>query len=145
LLLEVMQAVLETMFFVAPMGPVDPEENAAVVKASVAFRGHPSGTLGVCVSKAAALPLAAGFLGEEEALLKDSQPGEVVCELANMLCGSFVSKLESEDCFELDSPELISLSCNNSHDLGDGPVAVCRSFALEGGFLAVTLRLEADE
>src|SRR5271165_5274170 len=101
--------VLETMFFSAPFGPAEPETGTEVLAARVAFHGRPSGALGVRLSAASARILAAGFLGEDEETLADAQPGEVVCELANMLCGSLVSKIESEESFDLASPELVPI------------------------------------
>src|SRR6202051_1355377 len=76
--------VLETMFFSTPLDQAEPETGAAVLEARVAFHGRPSGALGVRLSAGSARILAAGFLGEDEETLTDAQPGEVVCELANM-------------------------------------------------------------
>ena len=82
------------------------------------------------LSDASARMLAAGFLGEDEGMLTDSQPGEVVCELANMLCGSLVSKLESEESFDLAPPELVPAGREDSVGLEILPVAR-QSFELE--------------
>ena len=49
--------------------------------------------------------LAANFLGEDEADLADADVGEVVGELANMLCGSVVSRMEGNSHFVLTHPE----------------------------------------
>jgi CheY-specific phosphatase CheX len=130
--------VLETMFFSTPLGSAEPEVGAEVLEARVAFQGRPSGTLGVRISAASARILAAGFLGEDEGALTDSQRGEVLCELANMLCGSLVSKLESEESFDLTSPELVQAG---SDDVETLPVAR-QSYEVENGILTVTLTLE---
>ncbi len=136
------ETVLETMFFSAPLGPAEPEDGASVVEARLAFHGNPSGTLDVCLSEASARLLAAGFLGEDEETLSDSQPGEVVCELANMLCGSLVSKLETEESFDLTSPELVPAGAAMATGPEAPPVAR-QSFELENGILTVTLHLKA--
>ncbi|HWD00320.1 MAG TPA: chemotaxis protein CheX [Candidatus Sulfopaludibacter sp.] len=139
---DVVDAVLETMFFCAVLGPAEPATGGEILEARVAFRGRLSGTLGVCLSESSSRLLAAGFLGEDEESLTDAQPGQVVCELANMLCGSLVSKLESEESFDLASPEL--LPCGNETVAGSGASPVARqSFELEGGILTVTLHLES--
>ena len=144
--------VLETMFFSTPLGPAEPETGAAVREARVAFHGRPSGALGVRLSAASARILAAGFLGEEEESLTESQPGEVVCELANMLCGSLVSKLESEESFDLAAPELVDAGSDvpgslpvtrQSAQAASVARAFSKSFELENGILTVTLHLEA--
>lgn len=142
LLSEVVKSVLETMFFVEPMEPAEPEKGEAVIASRVAFHGHPSGKLIVRVAEAAARPLAAGFLGEDEEMLEDSQPGAVVCEFANMLCGSLVSKLERDDSFALDPPEL-ALVGTTSAEAESSITARC-SYALDPGFLTVALCLEDE-
>jgi hypothetical protein len=142
LLSETVDGVLETMFFSMPLGPAEPETGPTVLAARLAFHGNPSGTLEVCLSQASARLLAAGFLGEDDETLTDSQPGEVVCELANMLCGSLVSKLETDESFDLTSPELVPAGGATATDLEAPPVAR-QSFELENGILTVTLHLQA--
>lgn len=141
LLLGAVEAVLETMFFAAPLGPAEPVSGSGVLRVRLAFHGAPSGTLAVCLSAESARLLAAGFLGEDEEALTDSQPGEVVCELANMLCGSFVSGLEGEEKFELASPELTAGGAETAE--AETPPAVRQSYQLENGILTVTVYLEA--
>lgn len=142
LLSDTVDTVLETMFFSAAWGPAEPETGGAALEARLAFEGNPSGTLAVCLSEQAARLLAAGFLGEEEETLSDSQTGQVVCELANMLCGSLVSKLESEESFDIAPPELVPFG-SETDTASSAPPAACQSFELEGGILTVTLHLEA--
>ncbi len=135
-------AVLETMFFTMPLGPAEAESGPAVLEARLAFHGRPSGTLALCLSEPSARLLAAGFLGEDEEMLTDTQLSEVVCELSNMVCGSLLSKLESEEHFDLDSPQLISAGSATAA-FSSAPPAVRQSFELENGILTVTLYLEA--
>lgn len=142
LISDAVDAVLETMFFSAVLGPAQPETGGEVLAARVAFRGRLCGTLGVCLSRTGARLLAAGFLGEDEESLTDIQPGQVVCELANMLCGSLVSKLESEESFYLASPELVP-SGSETVAGSDALPPAHQSFEIEGGILTVTLHLEA--
>jgi CheY-specific phosphatase CheX len=132
-------AVLETMFFSAPLGPAEPETGGAVLEARLQFRGNPSGAVEVCLSEPCARLLAAGFLGEDEDTLTSSQPGEVVCELANMLCGSLVSNLETKECFELTTPELVR---HEGAAVSQNTCAARRSFELENGILTVALHLQ---
>lgn len=141
LLWGAVEAVLETMFFAAPLGPAEPETGPGVLRARLAFHGAPSGTLAVGLSAASARLLAAGFLGEDEEALTASQPGEVVCELANMLCGSFVSGLEGEEKFELASPALCADGAETAE--AETSPAVRQSYQLENGILTVTVHLEA--
>jgi hypothetical protein len=80
-------------------------------------------------------------LGEDEETLTSSQPGEVVCEMSNMLCGSLISKLECERSFDLDSPRLIPKEDESDKDLPRAAGRQC--FEIEGGFLSVSLHLLA--
>ena len=142
LISDAVDVVLETMFFSAVLGPAEPDTGGEILEARVAFRGRLSGTLGVCLSETSSRLLAAGFLGEEEESLMDTQPGQVVCELANMLCGSLLSKMESEESFDLASPELLPAG-SETVAISVAPPFARESFELEGGVLTVTLRLEA--
>jgi CheY-specific phosphatase CheX len=136
---EAVEAVLETMFFAAPLGPAEQETGPEVLEVRLAFRGTPSGTLRVRLSKSSARWLAAGFLGEDEDALTDAQPAHAVCELANMFCGSLVSRLESEQSFDLLPPMLVEA------ETWAGRSVVQRSFELDNGILTVGLQLEGAE
>ena|ERR1700759_3456305 len=131
-------SVLQKMFFSSVWGPAEPERNGAILESHLAFHGHPSGTFDVCLSEPSARMLAAAFLGENEESLTDSQTGQVVCELANMLCGSLVSSLQRDKSFKLDSPELVASGSESVADC-EAPLAARQSFALDGGTLTVTL------
>ncbi|MHB1673429.1 MAG: chemotaxis protein CheX [Acidobacteriaceae bacterium] len=135
-------AVLETMFFSALLGPAEAESGPAVLEARLAFHGRSSGTLAVRLSEPSARLLAAGFLGEDEETLTEAQLSQMVCELSNMVCGSLVSKLESEEHFDLDSPQFVAAG-STAAAVPDAPPAARQSFELENGILTVTLYLEA--
>ena len=140
LLARAVNTVLETMFFTAPFCPAEEDaQTETVLHARVAFEGDPSGTLRVRISEASARSLAAAFLGEEEESLSQPQIGQVVCELANMLCGFLVSQLEAEKHFDLRSPELLS---NGSENRSGISPASQQSFAIESGLLTVALYMD---
>jgi CheY-specific phosphatase CheX len=142
LLSTTVDSVLQAMFFSVICGPGEPETNGVVLKSRLAFHGRPSGRFDVCLSEPSARLLAAAFLGEDEESLTDSQTGQVVCELANMLCGSLVSTLQSDEGFELDSPELVT-SGNEIVADSEAPPTARQTFALDGGILTVTLHVGA--
>jgi CheY-specific phosphatase CheX len=118
------------MFFAEVLGaaPVP----AGGLAARVAFRGSPSGAFTIAIDSSAARSLAAGFLAAEETELSPTRTGEVVCELANMICGSVLSRLEPDAAFELLHPELTapgpSGAVSRSLDLGAGALAVSIDF-----------------
>jgi CheY-specific phosphatase CheX len=142
LISEAVGTVLETMFFTAPLGPAEAVSDGPVLEARVSFQGIYCGTLSVRLSEAGARILAAGFLGEDEDLLTDSESSQAVCELANMLCGMLVSTLATQGSFDLAAPELITAA--DQSDSGDEYyLAAQQSCALEKGALTVTLHLGA--
>ena len=135
--------VLETMFF-AEAGIAEAPSGLPALAAALSFRGRPSGEMTVCVSTAALRPLAAGFLGEDESDITETQAAEVICEIANMLCGSVVSQLESEKSFDLASPHLIPAGSSGleSHP---GHQTTTQTFAIQNGTLTVVLRMERED
>lgn len=129
--------VLETMFFTslsedAVSSPLGEDSMSAILS----FRGSPSGRFGIRVSPLTARRIAASFLAQEEEELTETQTGEVIGELANMLCGSVLSRLEKDSRFELSHPE-IATSAGPS-EAG----AIDRVFVLEEGPLEAWLALD---
>lgn len=136
-LAEAAQQVLETMFFVAPLGEVPPGAPTPEpwVAARLTFRGEPSGAFAVSLSEAAARTMAANFLGvERERDLSSLEVSDVISELANMICGSVLSRLETESEFELGTPETV----RGPEDPHAGRTLV-RSLELEHGFLTASM------
>jgi CheY-specific phosphatase CheX len=99
--------VLEGMFFTSPLGSsalCGLMENS--IAAGLFFRGTPPGRFGICASMNTSRSLAASFLGKDPELIDEQQCGEVICELANMVCGSVLSRLEKDVLFELTQPKI---------------------------------------
>jgi CheY-specific phosphatase CheX len=135
------QQVLETMFFVvpseAPAGAA--EAGGPRLAARIAFRGEPPGVFAVSLPEPAARTIAANFLGAEtESELPFESVWEVVAELANMICGSVLSRLETESKFELDAPEALA----GGEDPHAGRTQV-ESLDLEGGVLTASIEFHA--
>jgi CheY-specific phosphatase CheX len=125
------EEVLEVMFL-TPVGdePVEGEVSTPVAS-TLRFCGTPSGTLQVEVSEDAARELAANFLGDELDAISPERAGEVIGELANMVCGSILSHVPSGTLFELSHPEPgVALT-------GD---CVREPFAIPGGALVVSMQ-----
>lgn len=141
LLSTTVNSVLETMFFSIVLGSTEPQANGAVIQSRLNFQGRPSGEFRICLSEPSARLLAAGFLGEDDQTLTDLQTGLVVCEMTNMLCGALLSKLQSEESFDLGTPELAPYPSEFVFDSEVHCVAR-QSFALQGGILTVSLELE---
>ncbi len=134
--------VLETMCFTTVLADSDDaappsEDPTPEVGVEVRFEGSPSGGFRVSVPRRVARAVGAGFLGREEAEVSDSQAAEVVCELANMICGSLLSRLENKATFRITHPELVL----SGPGAGFGRSATCRRFDLGDGFLTASLEL----
>ena len=96
------------MFFVRSLGELPEPAAGPATAAHLTFEGDPPGSLTLLMTPAAARSIAADFLGEEEAELSSRQIGEVVCELANMICGSVLSRVERNTTFRLSAPRLMA-------------------------------------
>lgn len=78
----------------------------AAPTARIRFSGSHRGEMLLGVSAEAADPIAASFLGLEAGELAGAQRGQVIQELANILCGAVLSRLWPESTLALSSPEL---------------------------------------
>lgn len=107
-LAECTSEVLEQMFFARPVGDGAKANSSSQMTAEVNFDGEASGYLTLSASARAARSIAAGFLAEDQPVLSERQVGEVLCELANIICGSVLTRMESNTHFHLHSPRLIS-------------------------------------
>ena len=143
-LASAVEEVLETMCFAGVLasaeGNVPPEADggAPVLTAELNFEGNPSGGFRVGLPTKLARVVGAGFLGRDETEVSDSQAEEVVCELANMICGTVLSRLESKAIFRITHPELTPPERGVSFE---GP-GTCRWFDLGDGILTVSLELK---
>lgn len=129
-----MLEVLETMFFELPLAPLREDSPPADVPgAAVEFSGTRGGRLAVRLDTAAARRLAASFLGrEDERTVTGPEIELVVLELANMLCGVTLSRIEPQGRFQIAAPRLESCAPEEA-----GPWLVA---PLESGRVAVRLR-----
>jgi CheY-specific phosphatase CheX len=128
--------VLETMFFTeAELADCEHAWLGAGSTARVGFEGAHFGEMFLGVSAEAADPIAASFLGLEPAELTEAQRGQVIQELANILCGAMVSHLWPESRLSIASPELAPWR--------DWPAegTLHRCFVIPEGRLAISIRL----
>jgi CheY-specific phosphatase CheX len=138
-LAEAVEEVLETMCFAMVLSSSETAIPAPAgsdpVHAMLRFEGTPSGVFHLSIPVALARAAGSGFLGRDEEEISDLEATEVVCELANMFCGSVLSRLEKETIFHLSSPVLVTGDAGFPF-VGAG---ISRWFELEGGTLAVNL------
>jgi len=135
---EALEEVLETMFFELPVEglhfsapPLDDE-----LLALARFSGSLSGTLAVSASNSILGPLAAGFLGLELEELTTDQHALMLTEIANMLCGATMSRIEPEGRLMIEQPFILSGE-ERAAALAQGPWL---RFPMEAGHLLVCAR-----
>jgi CheY-specific phosphatase CheX len=139
-LAESLDEVLEKMFFVRSLGEPQGPAGEPEVTAHLAFEGDPPGWLTLRVTAPAARSVAADFLGEEESELSERQIGEVVCELANMICGSVLSRVERNATFRLSTPRLITSGEEGDQDIP--PTATTYAAEIGSGAIGVIFNME---
>lgn len=101
--------VLEKMFFVETLGEAGDaaeDRHASDIAVALTFQGELSGSFFLRLNFEAARQIAADFLGIDEAEVSDVQTSDVVRELANMICGSVLSRVESASVFQLGAPRI---------------------------------------
>ena len=103
---ESLTGVLETMFFTSVRGDLTGEPPPDKITATVSFNGEPSGSFWLAVSRPLAREMASNFLGCDDKI-EEQQSEEVVRELANMVCGSVLSKVENHSRFDLSEPMVV--------------------------------------
>lgn len=132
---RVAAGVLETMFFEeAVAAACDHAWLATAVSVHLSFDGSHCGEFLLSVSPDTARSIASGFLGLDLEEMTETQPGEVMLELANILCGALISNLWPESSLSLGTPELVSAE----HSF---PEAMHCCFSLPDGMVAVSIGL----
>jgi CheY-specific phosphatase CheX len=117
--------VLETMFFIFPEGL---EEAASFfhgpgLRAWVPVEGPKNFRVGLTMPMSLAREMAANFLGLEKDEIPPERMEDVVKETANMVAGSFLSKEQVPEAYNLKPPEALRLDLDsqswqeNSHHL----------------------------
>ena len=132
---RVSAGVLETMFFEeAEKTECEHGWLETAISVRVRFDGSHCGEFVLSVAPAAANCIAAGFLGLDPEEMTEAQPGQVILELTNILCGAVMSNLWPESSLSLETPELVS----SGYSL---PGGMHRCFSLPDGPVAVSIRL----
>jgi hypothetical protein len=110
LLAEAMVTVAERSFFAYAevSGPECVEvASGGWYEAAVSFRGPFSGRVLLALPSSLARDLSMSFLGlEPDAVLADPSVADLVGEISNMVCGSWLTGLPETACFELTHPEV---------------------------------------
>ncbi|MGJ5819004.1 chemotaxis protein CheX [Paludibaculum fermentans] len=126
--------VLETMFFELPVAELEvveaPVETSCLIRAS--FHGSAGGAMQLAISCQICGRLAAAFLGKETDEVTCAERCSTARELANMLCGASLSRLQPQGRLSIGTPESV-----DEADPESGPWL---RYPLEGGSIDVALR-----
>jgi len=137
-LADAVRDVLETMFFTCVYAEIPGGDAEGGIEIRLPFTGQRQGEFRLGLSQRAARSVAAGFLGvEEEGQLSAEQIGDVACEVANMICGSALSRLEANLAFNLQPPLPVQASGR-----AGPPEFAMRAFDLGNGTLTVGIRFD---
>jgi hypothetical protein len=127
--------VLAAMFFAEalPQCESSPFHDLDSLSASAEFHGDREGWMWLSLSQGCLRRLASSFLGtdtEEDVTSEDLK--QVLCELANMICGSFLSRTNREGNFMIRAPLCPAAA-------GLPPAQVSQHYDVEGGSMQVRL------
>src|ERR1700692_1098482 len=131
-------AVLEAMYFTSVLGPAEQGTGAGGWVSELEFRGELSGSFALRMGGETARMLAANFFGEEESEVSETAIGDMVGEMANMICGSVLSRMETERHFKLSHPSVERV--DNGADVGHG--GVCQQLETDSGVLTLCLQTQ---
>ena len=103
---EALNEVLESMCFLSSEDASSDKQQEAErwVGRRLDFRGPRDGCFGLRTPLPTARVIASNFLGEEPEDIADDQVGEVIGEVANMVCGTFLASIDSHQAFDLTTP-----------------------------------------
>lgn len=138
---ESAQSVLETMFFVVPEGDTEGmhRQEPPLLHTGLSFRGEWQGTFELTAPLNSAKTLASSFSGLiEPEQVTEQEAAEVLRELANMVCGSTLSRLAGNKIFDLESPKMLDAPMLTS----SASTTTTRTVDLGFGVVAFTLKIE---
>ncbi len=131
--------VLETMFFTDVLGEQGGDASQGpALDARLSFQGGRAGAFRLAIAPAAARTVAGNFLGaDDDAEISETAVTDAICELANMVCGSVLSRFNGELAFDLSHPELVPENT-------PWPESAARTFQLENGWLTAAVHFEGS-
>lgn len=129
--------VIETMCFVAVLGEDAGPATADLISAELVFNGSPAGRFGVRVPPSTGRLIASNFLGKDAEDITAAEVEQVVGELANMICGSVLSRLEAGARFELLHPVIVPAGESTPH-----PEAIEYALELQEGKITLWMAIE---
>lgn len=135
------EQVLSTMFFadIICAGATAGEERLGgdALAVQVSFHGSPSGCYRMWIEPRAARELSAAFLGVSATELNTDRIAATMCEMANMICGAFVSAIEGGTLIRLEAPVFGPVAAG-------GVDAPRQRFLLEAGIMEARVDMKGE-
>ena len=140
---ESVTEVLESMCFLAAEeypGAVAAKSDF-MISSRLEFHGPERGSFGIRTSLSTARLIACNMLGEEPEDVGETEAGEVVGELANMVCGAVLARFVTSQAFDLTHPR----SEMTSMEGGESEARIQRGFVVEDGPLVAWMEIEESK
>ncbi|HYA18729.1 MAG TPA: chemotaxis protein CheX, partial [Bryobacteraceae bacterium] len=110
---------------------------------ALSFKGHWSGTFELQTPVECAQMIAKSFVGAGDS---DNMPpeavGEVMCELANMVCGSTLSNLANDRIFDLGKPQICTAAATETL-AASNTISAAKGLDLGGGVVTFAMSIES--
>ncbi len=132
--------VLESMCFIALEGEaaLPPRVAPDWVARRLDFQGPRRGSFGIYSPRSTARIAASNFLGEDPDQVADKEAEEILGEIANMACGTFLGLTHAKQHFDLSPPQADSPWIHTSSTA----CRVSQAFAIDPGVLVAWLEME---
>ena len=129
---EVTEHLAETMFFTTVLDRQGRMGGEPGYAAAISFTGTHTGALRVTMPHSTAAALAVNFLGEPDEEDTAARAVGLAGELANILCGSLIARMEPAGRFRISPPQVAAV-----RETPAEPADVRRVFTLEEGPLEI--------
>ncbi len=138
---EAAREVLETMCFMfVEQSASSCCEEALPLSRSLSFSGPVSGSFGLRSSLPTAALIASNLLGNDPDQISSAQAGDTLGEIANMICGSLLCRIDAKQAFSLSHPVAEPIL----HSSGIKSQRSTRTMALESGPLLAWVEMELN-
>lgn len=140
-LVEAASEVLESMCFLSVLGEISAPDaiDDRWIGSHLEFTGDQgSGVFGICVTADTGAIITTNFLGQAIYETSTAQIEEVLRELSNMICGSFLGRFRGDSIFDLASP-----ICGGMRVAPDLHHGVVQTLELDEGWLHLWLEFTA--
>ncbi|HZU25592.1 MAG TPA: chemotaxis protein CheX [Bryobacteraceae bacterium] len=129
---------MEAMFFdaAAPVREGECCAGADMVTVCLWFHDAVDGEFMLAAPLPTAMALASGFMGVDNEQVQRRDAEQIACELANIICGSALSRLEPSSELRLSSPMATPRACATGDDV------IYQHYQLLDGCLSVSLRID---